>query len=236
MGPMGAGEILSCDIRFKTTASRERVLIFYGGRFGHSRIKDIFLLTLQNGNMRLYLEKKSYVEPKADILLNDGVWHSILISMPSKSSLYSDINIFIDGEKVQTKLRGKEDKNVFFTTSGHVSVGGFGYSNQVYGQSIFKSMKNFEGEISNFRVWNGVSIEATMIETQHPSSAPSISRHPSLSPVYTTSSPSSAPVTPQPTKPETLIIGAATSGASVLHFRFLTKILLSSVLLALLLY
>lgn len=158
MGPFGAGEMISCALRFKTFSSRDMVLSFYGGKFGKSKTKDVFLLTLQNGNPILYFGKKTFLAPRISLSLDDGSWHSIIITMPSKSCLYSEMKMIINGEEVETELNG-QDKHIFFITSGHVSLGGWGYSHTGFGvKKLFGHIENYRGRISNFQVWHGKSI------------------------------------------------------------------------------
>ena len=87
----------------------------------------------------------------ADYNLNDGEYHHIAISMPSKSCLNSDVKMFVNGKLVRTSWNGKNE-NVFFVTSGKLSLGGFGYSNNNY-DSVFPDKRNFAGTMDNFIVW-----------------------------------------------------------------------------------
>ena len=88
VGPMGGGEIISWSIFFKTTQTQEQVLVFYGGVFGPSERKDIFLLSLKGGNpfLRFTTNRKQYVTSENDLNLNDGQWHQIAVSMPKKAA------------------------------------------------------------------------------------------------------------------------------------------------------
>lgn len=164
MGPFGAGEMISCALRFKTFSSRDMVLSFYGGKFGKSKTKDVFLLTLQNGNPILYFGKKTFLAPRISLSLDDGSWHSIIITMPSKSCLYSEMKMIINGEEVETELNG-QDTHIFFITSGHVSLGGWGYSHTGFGAKLFGHIENYRGRISNFQVWHGKKVNVAMVES-----------------------------------------------------------------------
>lgn len=174
MGPLAAGDIISCSLHFKTTQSNnEMILTFYGGKFGQSVSKDLFLLTLKNGSPRLHFNKKTLIEPKTALSLDEGSWHNIIITMPSKSCLYSQMKIIVDGEEVPTVLQG-QDKHIFFTTSGLISLGGWGYSNEDFGDKVFDNLINFSGEMSDFRVWHGKSIDASALHSEAPSTSPTI--------------------------------------------------------------
>lgn len=160
VGPMGGGEIISCSIFFKTTQTQEQVLVFYGGLFGPSERKDIFLLSLKQGNPILRFSATNgnhYVTSVNDLNLNDGQWHQIAVSMPRKSCLYSEVIIYVDGAKIVRKTPNGKNLNVFFVTSGKLSLGGFGYSNNKY-DVILPDIHNFKGKIDKFMLWGGKSL------------------------------------------------------------------------------
>ena len=154
MGPMAQGEMVTCSFFFKTTHSKEMVLVFYGGRFGYNSKKDVFLLTLKGGNPILYVQTKALLSPKDAYSLNDGKWHYIAVSMPSNSCKLSQVRMYVDGEKVDTVVTGR-DPNIFYITSGQLSFGGWGYSKGVFGVSIFSEINNYEGMMDHFRLWTG---------------------------------------------------------------------------------
>ncbi len=161
MGPLLGGEIISASLFFKTDSSNEMILLFYGGVFGVSKSKDELLLTLKDGNPTLYLDRRKYLTTKGDFHLDDGIWHSIAISMPSKSCLSSEIEIYVNGLKVETVYAGKND-HVFFTTSGKLSLGGWGYSNHNY-ESQYPEVSPFNGMMDNFFLWAGSSMDSEML-------------------------------------------------------------------------
>lgn len=212
MGPMAAGEIISCSLYFKTTTSDESILIFYGDKWGVTVSKNLFLLTLKEGNPRLYIQTDRHLTPQADMVLNDGNWHHIIISMSSNSCLLSEVLMYVDGEQLSTKIEG-EDDHIFYTTSGHLSLGGWGYSSDEFGTTEFVSMSNFEGEMDDFELWHGKVLKPTVA-----SSNPSVA--PSQSPTQHLRSPSHSPTQtfvgsiPQLTSPENF----ATSNTGIIVF------------------
>ena len=163
MGPWIGGEVISTSMFFRTSKSNEMILIFYGGVFGTVKTKDIFLLTLKKGNPRVYFGKNRFLTTSDDLNLNDGVWHHLAISMPRKSCFKSEVRIIVNGNFVPTSLKGKDD-NVFFTTSGKTSFGGFGYSNSKY-ESQFPRLENFDGMMDNLHIWGGFSITPQLLVT-----------------------------------------------------------------------
>ena len=184
MGPMAAGEIISSSLDFKTTTFNETILIFYGDKWGQVKKKNIFLLTLSNGNPIFYVDKNSFLTPtKKTMGLNDDNWHSIIISMPTKSCLLSEVLIYIDDEPVETEVIGDDDY-IFYTTSGHLSLGGWGYSDLTFGEDLFESVDNFEGKMDNFELWHSKVLKPQN-PTQLPSTKPSLqySQPPTISPL-----------------------------------------------------
>ena len=164
MGPYMGGEIISFSLFFKTSESGDQILFFYGNAFGVSSKKDIFFFSLSDGHPRLHFEKRLQrkVTPKATQSLNDGQWHQIAVSMPHKSCLRSEIQMFIDGKNVKLKVTG-EDQYVFVITSGKLSLGGFGYSNHKFDRT-FPRMKPFVGMMDNVWVWAN-PISANMLRS-----------------------------------------------------------------------
>ncbi len=163
MGPMAQGEMVTCSFFFKTTQSKEMALVFYGGRFGYNTRKDLFLITLKGGNPLLYIQTNSFLSSKEPLSLDDGNWHYIAVSMPSKSCLLSQVLMYVDGEKVVTDVTGR-DRNIFFITSGQLSFGGWGYSKRVFGVSIFSEVHNYEGAMDYFRLWAGRTVKESILK------------------------------------------------------------------------
>lgn len=162
MGPFIGGEVISLSLFFRTSKSKEMILVFYGGVFGTSKRKDIFLLTLKKGNPALtFGSRRNYLTTAEDHNLDDGQWHHIAISIPSKSCLRSSIGMIIDGLDAPTVLNGK-DEHVFFTTSGKLSLGGWGYSHHLY-EAKFPKLSNFIGMMDNFQMWGGYSITPPLL-------------------------------------------------------------------------
>ena len=152
---MAGGDIISSSLYFKTSSAGKVILIFYGDSWGLTPSKNIFLLMLKKGQPYLYVDERKFLTPMQNIWLNDNRWHHIIISMPRKNCLFSEITMYIDNRIMATRLRGKDD-NVFYTLSGYLSLGGWGYSSEEYANAEFQSMRNmkdFEGEMDDFQLW-----------------------------------------------------------------------------------
>jgi hypothetical protein len=154
-GPHGAGNIVSYNIWIKTAEKgSEMVLVHYGQTWGDllktKWNKDFHTLTLNNGNPTLYISPVSKLLPVQRLQLNDNKWHHISVSMSNKSCLLSEVLMYIDGETVETFVP-KNDKHIFHTTSGSMSLAGFGYTSNFH--EIFPNMKPFIGLMDEFIVF-----------------------------------------------------------------------------------
>ena len=151
IGPHQAGSTISYSILIKTDKEdSEMIIIHYGHNFGLSSSKNMFTLTLNNGTPWLYIAHNSILKPKQEHNLNDNLWHEISVSMTRESCLLSEVKMYIDGDIIQT--RTDQDENIFFTTSGRLSIGGFGYSHYDY-ELEFPNMSPFIGKVDEFYMW-----------------------------------------------------------------------------------
>jgi len=111
----------------------------------------MFTLTLSNGNPILYASPLQRLEPASAFHLNDNKWHHVAVSMPSPSCQLSEVLMYIDGRVVATKTPQK-NPIIFFVTSGRMSIGGFGYSNERF-EDALPNLSNFVGGIDDFFMW-----------------------------------------------------------------------------------
>ena len=154
-GPNAGGNIISFSAWIKTTQSTsEMILIHYGSIFGKKAksAKDFFTLTLDRGSPKMYTNVGREMVSSDNINIADGIWHHIGVSMPSKSCLLGEVQIFVDGNAVIT-IGPDVDKPIFTTTSGRLSVGSFGYSSAGY-DDAYPDMKHYIGLIDDLKVWS----------------------------------------------------------------------------------
>ena len=161
--PHSGGEIISYALWFKTQQQKsEMILIFFGNAYGVSIRKDMYTVTLKNGYPILYFGPDSFLKSdNEDLKLNDGKWHHIAISMPHKSCFHSDVIMHIDGVNIPTTYNPEYNKRIFFSTSGRLSLGGFGFSFNGFKEQ-YPDFSNFVGHMDQFILW-GRSIEDTDI-------------------------------------------------------------------------
>ena len=153
-GPNAAGNIVSFSVWINTSNSNsEMILVHYGSVFGsNASSKDFFTLTLNNGKPKIYTQAQRFMTSSDDMNIADGSWHHVGVSMPRKSCLLSEVEVYVDGKMISTD--GPEtDKHIFTTTSGRMSFGSFGYSSNVYA-STFPEMKTYQGLMDDLKVWS----------------------------------------------------------------------------------
>jgi len=150
-GPHSGGSMISYTLWIKTKNASDMILVHYGHYFSGISSKHIYTLTLQNGTPMLYISPTATLRPRRKYDLNDGNWHHIAVSMPRKSCTLSEVIIYVDGEAINT-IADKYDGNIFFTTSGRLSIGGFGYSHESYEEN-FPHLSPFNGMLDELYVW-----------------------------------------------------------------------------------
>lgn len=155
-GPYTGGEPMSFSMWFKTERSNAEMVLFnYGSAWNSQDLgtkKDHFMLTLDNGIPAVRVHKNRSIKVSTETInLADGNWHLIAVSMPFKSCLLSEVEIYIDRERAQTAIQGM-DLNIFTTTAGRISLGGVGYFNRAYVKA-YPNLDPFTGLLDDFRLW-----------------------------------------------------------------------------------
>jgi hypothetical protein len=153
VGPYSGGEMVSFSLWFKTNDSTNEMIMFhYGSSGGAEGSKDHLTVTLAKGVPVVYFRPECQLEPNGDGAdLADGEWHQIALSMPKKSVQMAGFRMYIDGERVKTSMRNGKSENVFFTTRGNLSLGGFGYQGNSFDE-YYPFMTTFNGLMDDFRV------------------------------------------------------------------------------------
>jgi len=155
-GPHSGGSTISYSLLISTTSNSEVILVHYGHAFTENSTKNMYTLTLKKGTPNLYISPTAILEPvKRKLNLNDGNWHHIAVSMPTKSCKLSDVIMYVDGKVIETTT--ETETNIFFTTTGRLSIGGFGYSH-ISHEDIFPHLSPYVGKLDEFYMW-GRAIE-----------------------------------------------------------------------------
>jgi len=154
-GPFSAGEPISFSLWFRTSqANLEMVLLNYGSSWDGSKIhnnKDHFMLTLEKGIPVIRIQTRKKAKSLNGKNLADDRWHHIIVSMPYKSCLLSEVQIYVDKSLHETKLEGA-DVNIFTTTAGRLSIGGVGFYERAYSYS-YPDIYPYDGLLDNFQLW-----------------------------------------------------------------------------------
>jgi len=145
MGPHAGGNIVSYSLWFKTT-TRNTILLSYKGRWNHNTFAD--LVIGPKGQIQFLYSPFSKLSGYTKGL-NDNHWHHVIINMPSKNCLLSEITMFVNGSREYYKVIGN-DNVIHFPDAGFVSLGGYGHSQR----PEIKRMKNpFLGLLDEVSVW-----------------------------------------------------------------------------------
>ena len=156
-GPYSGGEVISFSLWIKTYESNsEMILAHYGSRWASEKVstdKDHLTLTLDHGVLALYIQPTLKLETTSFAgSLADRKWHHIAVSMPKKNCLLSEVELFVDGEAVNTAPREGRDQRIFQHTAGSMGIGGFGYTSGGFDKT-YPDMKPFKGRIDDFSLW-----------------------------------------------------------------------------------
>jgi hypothetical protein len=154
MGPFSGGEIVSFSMWIKPVPKagkrREMVLFHYGDGARPSNSKERLTLTIAKGVPMLYFSPSLQFEA-IGINVVDKEWHQIAVSMPSKSCLASEVQLFVDGKLVETRSTTGRDDNLFFVTNGRMSIGGLGYNSEIFSE-YYPALEPYRGWIDDFRL------------------------------------------------------------------------------------
>jgi len=150
-GPLGGGEIMSFGLWFKTAETNREMVLFQYASCSTSPTatfpKVHIILALDNGIPIVNLQPTIILKPSLKLNLADDKWHHIAISMPKKSCLLSELEMYVDGLKINTNVQG--DRFIFYSTGGRMNLGGFGYSNSGF-EDAYPGRGAFIGVLDDF--------------------------------------------------------------------------------------
>ena len=79
--------------------------------------------------------------------LADGQWHHIAAVMPGDSCKLSAVEIYVDGQSVETQLSGA-DESLYFNQSMRLGIGGLNYSSKAFDALEVEPLVGFLDEVS----------------------------------------------------------------------------------------
>jgi hypothetical protein len=151
-GPHGYGNVISYALWVKTTSEEDMVLI----NTGRAGLKGLMNLNLNDGEPGLLLAANARLIAKGQ-KLNDGKWHHVAVSMPKTDCKLSEVQLYVDGQAVGSKVVG-QDERVDVSMANKVTIGGLGHGP---GKTPFSKLmhvelgiKPFEGALDEVSVWS----------------------------------------------------------------------------------
>ncbi|OXU14545.1 LamG domain-containing protein [Sedimentisphaera salicampi] len=147
MGPLQDEHAVSYSVRVKTESSEKMVLINTGSIWGNN-VRDFMNLNLNQGLVQVEVSKSSSLFARSE-RLNDNKWHHIAAVMPKDGCKLSEVVVYVDGEKCQTKLKGSDTK-LSFNQAVRLSFGGLGYSKKAF-DSL--NVTPFVGMMDDISLW-----------------------------------------------------------------------------------
>jgi hypothetical protein len=166
LGPHSGGVVVSYSLYFKTfNRTTNMILIHMGGIFVNIQEskEHIMTLTLDRGVPSLYIDSRTRLKASSATALADGKWHQVVVSMPRRSPKLSELQMYVDAKYTPTVVEGN-DETLFFTTSGRMSIGGFGQSGNFYGSTNFNFLSPFKGLIDEVVVWGRPLVPADLLQ------------------------------------------------------------------------
>ena len=147
MGPHHSGHAVSYALWVKTD-SLENMMLMNSASIWSTQISGFFNLHLNNGAPEVMVSgtRRLTVE---DACLSDGKWHHIAVSMPSDHCRLSEVDLYVDGRPVKTRVEGGDDR-LHFNQAVRMGFGGLNYSNKAFDAL---PVKPFVGEMDEIMVW-----------------------------------------------------------------------------------
>lgn len=183
MGPHNAGQPISYALWLKPLKpqNRQYIVLHYGRTFGNTPKdsgKDIMTVMLEYGIPVLYSRSSMKLIPKdTNVILEGNAWAHVVYIMPSPSCQLLDIQLYINGELIETEVQGGEGKEqndyMFLHTSGRLSIGGFGHSSIAY-DSIFPNHIPYVGKMDEVYVYAKSLNVNDVYQLMNPTSSPTI--------------------------------------------------------------
>ncbi|MDF7823909.1 LamG domain-containing protein [Pontiellaceae bacterium B12227] len=147
MGPHHSGHAVSYALWVQSTSSENQLLINSGTIWGQE-LKNFFNLHLNDGVPEVMVSKSQWLAAEG-IRLNDGEWHHLAAVMPKDSCLLSEVQIFVDGKPVKTRLNGN-DLNLHFNQAVRLGFGGLNYTSKTFNAL---PVQPFVGSMDEISIW-----------------------------------------------------------------------------------
>jgi hypothetical protein len=162
-GPHRYGDIISNALWMKTTSEEDMVLI----NTGRSGLRGLMNLNLNDGEPELLIAENARLIAKGQ-KLNDGKWHHIAVSMPKKDCKLSEVQFYVDGQRVKSNVVGQDKPISVSLVNTKLSFGGLGHGSAKTPFSklihVTLGIKPFEGSLDEISVWSRALTAAQVAE------------------------------------------------------------------------
>ena len=131
------------------------MILINTGRAWLERLNGVMNLNLNDGEPELLIADNERLIATGQ-KLNDGKWHHIAVSMPKKDCQLSEVQIYVDGQLVESHVVG-QDNPVSVSLANKLNIGEIGHGKGGHGNGkapINKlGIKPFEGSLDEISVW-----------------------------------------------------------------------------------
>ena len=146
MGPLMGGHTVSYSCWVRTTAEGERIVISTATRW--RSLKHLLNLHLSDGRPKVVTSVNTALLADG-VTVNDGQWHHLAVVRPAGRGLLTDVELYADGQRLKTKLLGK-DHPVGVNHSCVIGLGGTGYSAV---KAAELNAQPYVGDLDEFELW-----------------------------------------------------------------------------------
>jgi hypothetical protein len=147
MGPIQGGHALSYTLWLKTTSTKNQLLVNSASCWS-PELRGFLNLNLNDGAPEVMISRTQRLVADG-VRLNDGEWHHIAASMPHDGCRLSEVEIFVDGQRVETRLTGS-DQPLHFNQSVRLGFGGLNYSSKAFDAL---PVEPFTGQMDEISIW-----------------------------------------------------------------------------------
>lgn len=112
MGPHHTDRAASHALWIKTMAEKDMVIVNSGSVFAKNGAKRFFNLNLKarTPELQVAIGESLFAENET---INDGEWHYLAAVIPKKGAKLNDVQLYVDGHQIHTKLNWP-NKNLHF--------------------------------------------------------------------------------------------------------------------------
>jgi hypothetical protein len=103
-------------------------------------------IAVREGRLAVAVSNSVLRSADSERVLNDGCWHQIAVVSPEKGSRLSELRLYVDGEKIKTRLDGGSDPKIMINPASVIKIGTSGNPDQT-------ELTDFRGAIDEVAFW-----------------------------------------------------------------------------------